>query len=356
MTSIDCTDIKAILSPYIDGELDDETRHLAERHLGECQHCRSLVDQAEQLDALVAADVRSSLPAGVSPDFLGSVMARTVYADPPEARFTGRRIATWLGWVAAAASITLAAGIWIDQNMASAPMVALTPNDAADDDAILQPVKVETPTRAQRGTRDRTLRDDFYTAGIDLESRTFEGALPADAFRVVTAAPTSAPATSDHVTEAMSPMPITDESTMAALLTPQPVVVSPRKQSAEPARAVQASFNAPTIKREDADALYTASILLHMLTAADTGSFADVEQVRRVVVADDLLPRLTDARNRLQPADRPAVFAAESVLTRVTQGPLDSSDVRSLRDTVQTLNLASELSEITSRWDRASSL
>lgn len=355
MTSIDCTDIKAILSPYIDGELDDHTRHLAERHLGECVHCRSLVDQAEQLDALIAADVEASTPAGLTPHFIGAVMARTVYAEPRPLRFTGRKIATWTGWFAAAAAFALAAGIWIDQNMRPVT-VTISSNESASQTSQDSSFAVAEAPSAEAPRNERALDDDFYAAGIDLQSRTFEGALPAAAFRTVArsqSVPESVEPAAPREVVLASVMPIEDETSMAALLTPQAAMVTPRR--AETTLA-QAMINAPTIEREDADVLYTASILMHLLTSADSRSFADVEHVRQVVEVDNLLPRLTEARDRLQPADRPAVFAAESVLTRVTQGPLDSNDVLSLRDTVATLNLSSELGEITHRWDRASSL
>lgn len=344
MTSIDCTDIKAILSPYIDGELDDETRHLAERHLGTCASCRQLVDQAERLDALIASDVEATMPAGLSPDFFGAVMARTVYAEPQTAGVRSRRIATWAGWFAAAAAFALAAGIWVDQNMRTSPGVAM------HEQAQTQVAQLPESRLSEQPRADRTLRDDFYSAGIDLQSRTYEGALPAHAFRTASANREADGDNERGAGHAFAAMPIDDESSMRALLTPRATLVSHR-----PDQRGSLIVSVPSIEREDADALYAASILMHLLMGADARSFAEIEHVRRVVEADNLLPRLTEARDRLHPADRPAVFAAESVLTRVSHGPLDASDVLSLRDTVATLDLSKELGEITSRWDRAAS-
>lgn len=318
MTTIDCTDIKALLSPYIDGQLDEQTRHRAERHIAQCEACRNLVNQAEQLDALIAADVQAATPPGLSPDFFGSVMARTVYADPRSPRLTARSIATWTGWLTAAAAFIMAAGIWFNQN---AQMVSTT-TAASGNDAHRS---LTTPG----GTESRRAGDDFYHAGLELQSEAFDGVLPENVFR-------SGSEQFLHSSEQPLIGPATPRATFASL------------QHTPDLRAP----SIPSIDREDADALYTASILMHLLKAADTRNLAQVEHVRRVVEADNLLPRLSEARDRLHPADRPAVFAAESLLARVQHGPLDSSDLLSLRDTVAALDLSNQLGGITERWDR----
>ena len=56
MTTMDCADIKALLSSLIDDEVDPETRHLTERHISGCSSCRSLMNEAESLDRLIALD------------------------------------------------------------------------------------------------------------------------------------------------------------------------------------------------------------------------------------------------------------------------------------------------------------
>ena len=53
--TLDCTDIQAMLSALVDGELDADRRHGAERHLAGCQACRTLLSEAEGLELLVAA-------------------------------------------------------------------------------------------------------------------------------------------------------------------------------------------------------------------------------------------------------------------------------------------------------------
>ena len=110
------------------------------------------------------------------------------------------------------------------------------------------------------------------------------------------------------------------------------------------------------INREDAETLYATSNLLDTLNRADLSSFADVERIRQIAVYDDLLPRLAKVRANLSPAERPVVLAAESVLLRVVNGPLDLQDLRELHDTVAALDLSSEVGAISNRWQPASSL
>src|SRR5687767_3970761 len=112
MTNFDCQDIKALLSGLVDGELDQEKRHHAERHLAECKPCRNLVDETERLNEMVALDAQRLLwPIGLPAEFEDRVLRRTLYADAYQ--FAGRRWTSWLGWVAAAAALLLAASIWL---------------------------------------------------------------------------------------------------------------------------------------------------------------------------------------------------------------------------------------------------
>ena len=115
--SMDCTDIRALLSGLLDDELEQDVRHDAERHLAECDTCRSLVDETEQLDALIVADATSIAGStGLPEGFEARVLARTSRADTP-LPYT-RRWTTWAGWVAAAACLTMAVTIWITDRRA----------------------------------------------------------------------------------------------------------------------------------------------------------------------------------------------------------------------------------------------
>ena len=57
MKTMDCTDIRAMLSGLLDDQVAAETRYLAERHLAECPACRELLSEAERNEALIAAEV-----------------------------------------------------------------------------------------------------------------------------------------------------------------------------------------------------------------------------------------------------------------------------------------------------------
>jgi anti-sigma factor RsiW len=107
--TLDCTDIKAMLSALVDDEVDPAQRYLAERHLAGCKACRELVSDAERNDALVAAAVaREDLPGTLPAGFEATVISRAAESDRPAAR----RWTAWLGWFAAAAAVGLAAVAW----------------------------------------------------------------------------------------------------------------------------------------------------------------------------------------------------------------------------------------------------
>jgi hypothetical protein len=96
-----------------------------------------------------------------------------------------------------------------------------------------------------------------------------------------------------------------------------------------------------TLSYEEADTLHAASVLLSMFAASNDQSFAVAEHVRRVAEYDDLLSRLNDLRagGRLEPDQERIVFAAESILVRLVNGPLDQQDLRNLRGDVARMEL-----------------
>ncbi len=112
----------------------------------------------------------------------------------------------------------------------------------------------------------------------------------------------------------------------------------------------------PRLTRDDAEMLDSASLLLEMLLAGGGRSFARIEEIRRIAEYDELLPGLAAARERSHPADRPAIFASESVLHRIMYGPLDDRDLQDLRSTVEVLDLPRRLATISGQWLPPSSL
>jgi hypothetical protein len=148
MTDFDCTDLRALLSAFVDDELDAATKHQAERHLVECKACRELVSEAERLNQMIALDVQSKLwPVGLPAGFEKAVLGQTVHAN---LKFTGsrQRWTNWLGWVAAAASLSLATSIWFLDRQGAVRNVAqnnLSPEKQLG--AAPAPNPAPTPTR-----------------------------------------------------------------------------------------------------------------------------------------------------------------------------------------------------------------
>jgi predicted anti-sigma-YlaC factor YlaD len=292
MTNFDCKDIKAILSGMVDGEVDTATRHMAERHLADCKACRELLNEAERVNEMVALEAQRLLwPVGLPAGFEEAVLSRTAYAEAYN--FAGRRWTSWLGWVAAAASLLLALSIWMLDRRELVPA---------------QPLQALNQPR---------LSSSSMANASYLRSWTSEAALPAEGFeRAVLTSGTLDEATQRDIDEQL------------ALV--QPAMYRPRS----------------ALSRDDADTLYSASTLLEMLAQADLTSFADVERIRRIAEYDNMLARLAEVRGHVSLADRPLVIAAESVLLRIVNGPLDSSDLEMLNDTVSRLDLATELEDI----------
>ena len=128
-------------------------------------------------------------------------------------------------------------------------------------------------------------------------------------------------------------------------------------EDALPARtALAAMAQRGTLSIDDSDTLHAASVLLDLLADSDLRDFADIERAREIAVYDEMPQRLADVRSRLHPADRAAVMAAESILLRIVNGPLDMNDARLLRDSVASLNLAAQVGAIGSGRDAATSM
>lgn len=310
MTELDCKDIKALLSGYIDGELDQPTRHQADRHLAGCASCRGLVEETERLNTLIALDAQRMMwPAGLPAGFEEKVLGQTIYAEAYQ--FAGHRWTSWLGWVAAAACLLLAASIWfLNLGSASVRDHVATGNRPAPQPRIL----VHDPVGDEPVKRSWT-----YDGGLSIESL-------------------------------MSARPSTEQQHVQLIATHETpaIMQAPYTRPVEPAPE--------PIDEEDAQTLYAASNLLAMLAQADLETFADVERIREIAEYDDLLARLAESRDRLSPQDRPAVLAAEAVLVRVVNGPLSTDDLRSLHNTVASLDLADQIEAISERGARATSL
>ncbi len=333
MPALDCTDIKALLSALIDDQLDPHTRHQVERHLAQCESCCAQINEHERLDALVsmssevALHMQPDLPAG----FADEVLARTVRAREPQSAWL-RNLVTWTGWCAAAASIALASLIWVmDQRSIGLPQSAQVISPRQDAIAMTDEMS------------NRNARFAAYTTGANLQSSVFDGPFEsAEELLIDRAAPLlGSPVYAEPLTGfdddafALAPSSVHDRASAVDAAPGQPVL---------------------TISRAEADALYNVSLLMGILEDVDLASFSEIEQVRQVALVENLVERLAEARDGVVPSDRPALLAAEAVLVRLIEGPLDHADVRHLRETVGRLDLARSIGGITKRWDQAHAL
>ncbi len=288
--TMDCTDIKAMLSAIIDGAGDPDERHRAERHLADCAACRGLVSDAEQADALLAAALEADGPGdGLPEGFEGAVLSRTVFAAEADHRWR-----SWLGWLAAAASIVLAVVMWTMDR---------------------------TPSR---GTFHPT-----YRSGPEIASWVLQEP-PTDA------APRTRFVVNEVASYAVDTEPLPDRSQ-----------ATPRTVPPEPPAGLS-PLAAETIE--------SVSLVMAMLQHADDRSFADVEHVRRITEYEELLPRMAEIRGELPPSDRPPILAAEAMLYRIVRGPVSLDDVRELRYTIARLNLPDRIAAISGLTPPSSSL
>ncbi|MFW5652636.1 MAG: anti-sigma factor family protein [Planctomycetota bacterium] len=169
MEHFTCHDIKAVLSGLLDGELDPETRHLAERHLLSCPACREEVQAAEDADAMVRAaaidDERAWTPeleqrmfAAVTGSASGApaVGASTIAGATESADGTRRlRLAAWSGWSVAAAAALVAGVTLLGNGLGSSS--SPTGNTNPDSDWIVHgdvSTTEESATATATGTQD----------------------------------------------------------------------------------------------------------------------------------------------------------------------------------------------------------
>lgn len=330
MRNLDCKDIKALLSPLVDGVADEETRHAAERHLAECSTCRAFIDEAETNDAMVAASLDSMirpLPAGLE----DAVLSRTVRLRYSRPGYSS--LVTWLGWVAAAAAITLAVSIYVFDRQpgvlsgaGGSSRVAHTPSPRQNDYAA-----AATPASSQVYMPSDLHRSTIYDGPLPVGNNSVQStALKSGQHNQV------ARGNSVHVpAELMGAHPLAD-----------PV----------PAQTVKESQSGVVLSREDAETLSITALLVGMLGRCDLTSFRDAEEIRQIAEYDELPERLARARNNLPESDRQIVLVAESMLTRIVLGPISLDDLREMRKAVVRLDLRSQLESIGEHWEPADTL
>ncbi|NNF42790.1 MAG: zf-HC2 domain-containing protein [Phycisphaerales bacterium] len=283
---MDCTDIKALLSGLVDDEVPVETRHDAERHLAGCDACRGILDEAETLNHLVARDAEAMMPDGLSPEFIGAVMGRTVFAN--RGRTTAGGWVNWLGWLAAAAALGLAASLWFSDR---------APAPRGNGDVVIN-TPVPVPNQVQTATYLKSTVDEGAIVGGD------EATAVADA---------------SNANES-------DDITAAALR------------------------SASSVTRGDAETFDAVALVLEMLDGGEQLSESRLAEIRQIASYDELLPRLAAARQRLAPLDRVSAGAAEAVLVQILYGPAEAPELQELRDAVRESDMADLLRGLSDRW------
>ncbi len=318
MMTFDCTDIKATLSGLVDDQVDAETRHLAERHLATCAACRALVNEAEGLDGLIAMDAAMFAPSKLPSGFADAVLDRTVFARVYEQ--AGWNWTSWLGWVAAAACLGLAGSIWF-----------------LDRQSLPQS---QDPVHgfARSSESGHSSSSSFVTDTSGLRSWTFDGGLEPGVFQA--SSTTYVPVSTEFSL---------DDATRTA--------IDEQLASVQPSRGTLTELVKRTVISDaDSDTLHNTAVLLDTLGDSDLTNFSDVERVREIATYDELPQRLAELRARLRADDRATVMAAESILLRIVNGPIDLEDLRLLRDTANSMQLATQIGAIGAGRDHSTSL
>lgn len=297
MKPMDCTDIKALLSALIDDCVESETRHLAERHLADCKSCRTLLDESEAAEAMVAASVSDLAPLDTLPDgFKANVLARTVYAD--EKSYHPHRWTTWIGWLAAAASLALALTIWVVDNSGNLP----SPKSIARNN-ITSENSNDLAGQFPQGTNNINASYDSRDSHAALMGMTV---VPAGLLKT--------------------------NSTQRTVL----------------------PFSSLTI--DEIDALDQTVRLLKMLVQASELTPEVLQRIKNVAEYDELLPKLRNLRAKLAPEDRSNTYTAELVLQRIIQDTVELQELQEMRKAINELNLPSQLEKLAAYAMQATSL
>ena len=318
MNTMDCTDIKALLSAIVDDQIDEAARHSAERHLVECAACRGLVEEAERLDSLLSREGEAAMAAGLPEGFEARVLARTVHAE--ESRPLRAGWIAWSGWLAAAACLTLAATVWLT-----------APNSAAQDQFAVAGDSDEAGDGlpAEEGPATGFARAASYTTGFDLRSQTYNGSFSPEAFHSSTGGDSRA-------------------ARASGLLMNSSAAPSPPRDDR--------NSDLSRLTRADTEALYTVSLLLDLLADPDLDIPVDIAQMQRAIEGDNLTERMGTIADQLEGRERRAVLRAELVIHRLaTYDPAEGEPER-LREVTRESRLPDVIGSIITRWDESTRL
>jgi len=356
----DCRDVAALVSGLLDDELPPETRHQAERHIAACSTCTALLDEAESLNDLVAPAIEdvSGLPGG----FADAVLDQTVRLPAPPARLSRWG---WTGWFAAAASLVLAATVWfvgpdgrpverVENRVATANGDRNPVDSASSPDQATSRAPEQRQVQVNLGMPATT---DGSTGHYGLQRVAVSSI--ADDYNLYRQRPEERPAARRPTGDESS-----DEDSMT-VIHPNPVNSNPTMGRSDDGDAVGGTktlggISEPpavhVLARDDRDTVYRVMLLLEMLSETEEDSLRTAEQMRQIAEYDGMLDKLAMARQRLDAADRAALFIAESILVRVVHGPVGLSDMREMRSMVDSYDLLGRLRGLSGDGDPDSTM
>jgi len=311
MNTMDCIDIKAKLSAIVDDQLDPAERHAAERHLVDCTECRTLIEEAERIDASIAREGELIAHGGLPDGFEAGVLTRTVYADQP--RVIRPAWIAWSGWVAAAASLTLAvATVWIGSSAPTAQdeQFATTGSGMTSN---------PSPATSER-TETSIAQPVSYTTGFDLRSQTYDGTFTPDVWRVSSTSPA-------YTSRSVAPVERND-----------------------------AESDLSRLSLADTEALYTVSLLLDLLADPNLDIPVNIPQMQRAIESERLSERMGEIADQLEGRERRAILRAELVIHRLAAYEAHEGEPTRLREVIRESRLPDVISSIITRWDESSRL
>ena len=405
MEHFTCEDISAVLSGLLDGELEADVRHRAEVHLAQCDSCRALVSEAEDMDRDLHQAIASR--EAWSTDFEKRVWNEI--RDPDEGRLQIRRyrIAAWTGWLSAAAATIIAGVVFFgpsqnviqpagDQN----DRIALNGNGEDRESDRISPVVIGSNGDRNDPSDEGSLAPDVADDGpmIEQDDLESESRYAASDSTVYTNGPIWIGPPADFEYAALA-NPDALDSEMAMARNDEPVL----EDETEAVRNAFVAQNAADVESDDEspsddqfnpiprsvphpdlvamnlddntmtddsdrvqdstdqkeiegdwqfdtdDVLYQTSVLIDLLERADEDSFADLYQINQIIEYDGVLERLARIRGEVDGDTAMLVERAWAALEWVN-GPVDQEQLRTIKRLIAEDQMPQRLETMSNRY------
>ncbi len=333
----DCVAFAAVVSGFVDGELDASQAMDAERHLVRCAACRSLTDRVERVDLELRwlAERMTVFESGVAvfpAPLVNAVLDRTVRPGQRERRW---RLVGSLGW--ATAAVVMVSWILTGQfgrlgGAGPAEIDVLSTSNPSHESGPADD-GLASAHGTGNGSADASLVDRYRRGGlaqspVELGARRHadrRSALP-PAVRVL-----------DHQL-AWGERGWGD-------LAPGKC----EKRCDEEMRTDVPESSGPRLA--DSDTIFAASLMLDRLARLDPTNVVELERIQYVIEYEGIIARLADARRRLDPDDRPLVTGAQCFLIRLLRGPVEESVIAEMQADLDRIELPSKLESLSDRLE-----